>query len=386
MAFALAAYFLVWIGTEFLSALLRPKNNVNPGEITFPTAEENRPIPMVYGTCKIESPNVVWYGDLSQDEIKRGGFLVFSLGGDVIGYFYSLGVQYGLCIGPIDAIVGVEFDDRPAPYSVTDHGTYKSLTFSLPTFFGGEGPGGEGGLGGTMDFYLGGSLQDPNDYLEAKRGMDLPAYRSLCYAVCRQMYFGLTPLLKKFSPIVKRVPNGLGLTGGKHDIGGDANPACIIYDVLTAPQHLGGLAFSQGVIDVTAMRAAGDQLYAEGLGLSMVLDSQVTGWDFLKDILTHIDGVLFTDPSTGLFTLKLVRFDYDPDDLLVLNPSNAKLTAFHRPTWDEVRTDVLVKYRDRGDGFQIRPAQFHELAVFELRGGQSYVEDCLLYTSDAADE
>lgn len=33
-------------------------------EIDIPTAEEGRPVAVVFGTVHIRSPNVVWYGDL----------------------------------------------------------------------------------------------------------------------------------------------------------------------------------------------------------------------------------------------------------------------------------------------------------------------------------
>jgi hypothetical protein len=153
----------------------------------------------------------------------------------------------------------------------------------------------------------------------------------------------------------------------------------MIYDLLTTPHYRGGLGISEGLLDVAGMRAAGDTLFAEGLGLSMVLDTSASGWDVLRDIMTHIDAVLFTDPSTGLLTLKLIRFDYDPDELLVLDPSNCRLTGFTRPTWDEVRTDVTVSYRDRADGFRVRQVQFHELAVFEVRSGQASPEEVELH-------
>ena len=43
-------------------------------DFSLPTAEEGRPIPVVFGTVLITGPNVVWAGDLSVEPIvKRGG-------------------------------------------------------------------------------------------------------------------------------------------------------------------------------------------------------------------------------------------------------------------------------------------------------------------------
>jgi hypothetical protein len=42
-------------------------------DIQAPTAEQGRPIPVVFGTYLIKSPNIVWYGDLGYEEIKSEG-------------------------------------------------------------------------------------------------------------------------------------------------------------------------------------------------------------------------------------------------------------------------------------------------------------------------
>ena len=52
-----------------------PKPQVQPPQglenIKAPTAEEGRAIPVVFGTRLIEGPNVVWYGDISNEAIKK---------------------------------------------------------------------------------------------------------------------------------------------------------------------------------------------------------------------------------------------------------------------------------------------------------------------------
>jgi uncharacterized membrane protein len=39
-------------------------------DFDVPTAEEGRPIPVVFGTVLITGPNVIWYGDLRTSPIK----------------------------------------------------------------------------------------------------------------------------------------------------------------------------------------------------------------------------------------------------------------------------------------------------------------------------
>jgi hypothetical protein len=60
-----------------ISYALRPKpptpRPAALGEFNVPTAEEGRPIPVIFGTVWITGPNVLWYGDLSSTPIKKGG-------------------------------------------------------------------------------------------------------------------------------------------------------------------------------------------------------------------------------------------------------------------------------------------------------------------------
>jgi hypothetical protein len=42
-------------------------------DLNVPTAEQGRPIPVVFGTYLIQSPNVVWYGDLAYKKVKAKG-------------------------------------------------------------------------------------------------------------------------------------------------------------------------------------------------------------------------------------------------------------------------------------------------------------------------
>lgn len=41
------------------------------GDFDVPTAEEGRPIPVVFGTVTITGPNVIWYGDLGIEPIRK---------------------------------------------------------------------------------------------------------------------------------------------------------------------------------------------------------------------------------------------------------------------------------------------------------------------------
>lgn len=42
-------------------------------DFNFPTADESRAVPVVFGTVKVADPNVVWYGDLTTRAIVKSG-------------------------------------------------------------------------------------------------------------------------------------------------------------------------------------------------------------------------------------------------------------------------------------------------------------------------
>jgi hypothetical protein len=70
-------YIAVWIVTTLIQYALAPKppkpRPAGLQDIEAPTAEEGRPIPVVFGTVLVKSPNVVWYGDLRTTPIKSKG-------------------------------------------------------------------------------------------------------------------------------------------------------------------------------------------------------------------------------------------------------------------------------------------------------------------------
>lgn len=42
-------------------------------DFQVPTAEDGRPVPVVFGEVWITGPNVLWFGDLATDPIRRSG-------------------------------------------------------------------------------------------------------------------------------------------------------------------------------------------------------------------------------------------------------------------------------------------------------------------------
>lgn len=69
-------YIAVFVVALVASYLLTPTVETpskSPGEISVPVAEEDIPIPVLFGTRVIEQSNVVWYGDVNTKPIKSKG-------------------------------------------------------------------------------------------------------------------------------------------------------------------------------------------------------------------------------------------------------------------------------------------------------------------------
>ena len=122
----------------------------------------------------------------------------------------------------------------------------------------------------------------------------------------------------------------------------DANPVHIIHEVLTDTEY--GLGVPLAMLDDAAFTSAADTVFAEGIGISLLWSQQLTGEEFIDEILSHIEGVIYFDPHTGLIVLKLIRGDYDPATLRTITVDNAELGSFRRKSLGETVNQLTVSY------------------------------------------
>lgn len=135
---------------------------------------------------------------------------------------------------------------------------------------------------------------------------------------------------------------GLTLSGGTSDQV-DMNPAHIIRECLTDPEW--GMGYQETDIDDSSFTSAADKLYEEEFGISILWDRQTPIEDFVKEIVRHINAVLYVDRTTGKFSLKLIRGDYTEGSLLTLGPDQIdKVDNFSRPAFGELINSVTVNY------------------------------------------
>ena len=219
-----------------------------------------------------------------------------------------------------------------------------------PELFGGDS--GEGGVQGNIDILHGSLSQGPNSYLVEQNG-EQPTYRGVLSVVLKHMYVGTSTYLKKWSFLVSNYHyKNVLYTSSIHRVGEfDMNPAMIILECLTnrtwGMGYTGLYGDTDKHIDVDTFLEAAATLRDEELGMSILLESQQTIEEFIREVLRHIDAVLYINRTNGKFCLKLIRNDYVEDDLSVLDESNiATINDFSKPALGELTNSITVNCWD----------------------------------------
>lgn len=372
--------FVVWaffyIYSTLLSYALRqtPKNPAKRGSLqdfNFPTIDQGWIPPDIHGTCKLESPIVAAVFDYQTAELRHENVPV--------GYRYYLGLHLMWCTGPDVELVEFWFDDKKRPFQVQENYGFQRVTVNLHGAR--EMPGTPTVEEGELFFYPGSQTQPSNGTLAlgVQAGPNgVPAYRGICHTVLRNFYVGDSPTAKKISIVARKFGNALGLTPGHERIGNDRNPACMLYDIATLPKvPYGGGGLVPDELDLIALRAVGETLYAEQFGLSMLFQGQSPDEKILQ-ILQHLDAVRYVDPQTGKLVFKLIRDDYDPAEIPTFGPGS--LREFERKYSDLtlIENAVNVRYIDAEAGFIPGIAPIQNDAAVDAAGGDVHTLDITL--------
>ncbi|PZQ95186.1 MAG: hypothetical protein DI533_20255 [Cereibacter sphaeroides] len=327
---------------------------------------------------------------------------------------YYMGVHYGICAGPVDALLGVYIKERDAWPGKTkydddsDQGnsndnapivSFKDFIASLgggntptatssvavaevvldinrPDLFGGDKK--EGGVVGKMRYLPGGPGQVLPTELAAKLKTipsKAPGYRGVAsawfYGAGKNsfMWCQNNPYLPPAWFTVFRRPKGLTqskATVQRLNYPPDANPAHMIYECMTNTDW--GMGSPATLFNVASFEACGDKLLAEKFGLSMLWNDQATIEDFVKEIVDHVQATVFINPRTGLWEMKLIRGDYDVNTLRTLTPDNCDLTNRQRKAWAETINEVVVTWTNPTNEKE-ETVTFQDIANISMQGG-----------------
>jgi hypothetical protein len=321
-----------------------------------------------------------------------------------IGFRYFLGVQAGICIGPVDAVTQLIAGDRVAwSGNQTVSG---NVDVHAPELFGGDEK--EGGFSGIVEVRMGGSAQAASTYLQGRIGGPVPADRGFLSLVFRGRtaaeaeanssalsqgsssgsafvttggawrqwvrsafyWTALSPYIKPVEVTVRRITAGWSTAVwnvGQAQIGNDMNPAHIIYQCLT--DTVWGMGRSSALIDQASFTAAATTFANEGFGLSLEWTQQAPIGDFIQEVLRHVDAALDTDLRTGLYTLRPIRSDYVVGSLPLFEPSNTiGVSRRERALWGETVNEIIVAYTDPATETETAVV-LQDLANIRIQGG-----------------
>lgn len=324
-----------------------------PRDISLPVVDEGTPIPLIYGRCRVRAPVLAWAGNFTVPDPPTTTIykleMLFVIGVPFFGGYAALGTDFsgsgagGLYYG--DVVVG-------ALHTGTLGGT---AIYS-------------GALGGAITdvnivgvFYSGTPTQDVNDGTPAPGSGDsarssmifagvsptlIPGFRSMV-AFWGQFHIGQTPNIASIGFDVSSLSTGTASDLGQ-SLAEEADPAAVIYDLLTSPW--GKLSLPTSKIDIPSFQAASLTLFNEVHGYSRVIEQSEDASEIIADVLRQIDGVLYEEPTTGKLVLKLIRADYNVNDLDDINPDNAESPGpgwYSVQGWSETFNQVRVTWTNR---------------------------------------
>lgn len=359
-----------------------------PPTLQLPQSSIGTAVPMIYGTCRVRTPVLVWYGN----SLAPGqNYTLVSDGSHVTADHYSVDMLFLLGI-PFDGGTGTNITklngmwvgDTPAstffynPTTISFHGgnitpTTSDICIDGLFFEGSPGAdlGGAGligphtggsaftGAGGSREFVWNDGVQysttgaaNTSFFSALSQNGDnhnlVPGYRRQTMAFCH-CAIGLSPEMPALSFEVVSLSTGSASDMGQ-SLTDDADPAAVIYDLLTS--KWGKLALPASSIELSTFQAASLTLFNEGNGYSRCIEQSEDAWSIIGDILKQIDGVLYPEPTTGKFELHLIRNDYSIPGLVDINPNNAQIESYAVQGWSETLNQVRLEWTNRINGYQ----------------------------------
>lgn len=392
MGFSLL-FALISLAVSFLLAP-KIKDTSKPAgveDVTFPTSTD-KPIPVIFGRTRMPSPNVIWAGRFRSQKVtkKKNGQKV------TLGFLYYYSLYLSMAFGDNSVRIhnvwadkkklnirklDTSENDEIAPGDVFLMGEPTNLrkpvgedvpqvVENIPIAF-----------GGSFDLVVG---QNPEQKIKSKRPAgyvqvhdfndvpgnlkqyqpDMPVYPGLLNLWMEDLFVGISPRVPALEFEVSRYPTIINADPSLNQIGADANPAFVLYEIYTNTEH--GLNIDANLLNLDSFLKAAEVLKAEGVGISGVVDGVITGDGIIKDILETIGGVIRQNVSTGQYELKLTRSDYVFEDLLEVDESMVKsVNNFTRANGFSMPNEISVKFRDRDNDYNAGTVTTQNLGLIQ---------------------
>lgn len=266
-----------------------------------------------------------------------------------IGHWLKAYVHLIWCRGPVDAVHQVMYGEKTIINGPLNGS--QSVYVNNLNLFGGTKL--DGGVQGYVDIRFGDSGQSVHTKMQSFFSHPIPAFRGFVETFFNDFTFSFSnPQFKSLWMRVTRIRSDWITAGGDWYSGfaqisrtyPDMNVVHALYQVSTDPRF--NVRWPISTIDQSTWQAAAAQCYAEGLGISGVVKSEI-GEDLQNTLLDIMGGYLKLNRTTGLIELHLMRSNYSVGSLTLLDQDNSALTSFSRAlNQSDLTNTVIIKYVD----------------------------------------
>jgi hypothetical protein len=332
-------------------------------EIQLPRTDVGAPVPLIYGQCRVRAPILSW-ANLEND-----------VGGTpLINAMFVCGIPFaGGGPGSQNRVIGMWGGEKKFTWTgaqTGDGGPEAVITAVLED----EGEGRVETLNGNPSQELIADTENADDArtyagrrmaetaLTGLSAKDIPGYRGVVSAFLHELGAGSG----------WRIDNGRNLPAYSFEVSSlvtsldaskwpaawplsvivqDSNPINVLYDLITGRR--GKLGLPASVIDMPSFQAAAYTLWTESHGYSRCFDQAGEARALIREILEQIDGVLYEDATTSTLKIKLIRPDYDPTLIPVINSSNcSRLENLAIGGWSGLPNLFRLTFTNRADGYR----------------------------------
>jgi len=345
-------------------------------EFDFPRATQGSPAPLVFGKVRVNAPNTLWYGHFNAKAImKTVKISIFKKKDYIVGWRYFLTFDLGICLGETKVSLHEVLVEKDVIFSglKQTNGERFGVGQDIIVVSSNSISGGFDSLFGYVYWYTGDFTQGVNTQIDNYiPDDDYIPHRGLAHMVFHNVYIGESPYLRKISFTVSRYPNALGLGAETLYLGDavdpvDMNPIAVIYDLMVGSWGTPSINVSH--IDVDSFNTAALTLADENFGISLQIDRPSSAKQIISEIVRHINGIMYQDPTTGKIGINLIRNDYVVEDLPVFDPSNVlEFRNFSSSAWKETINQVRVSFTNRDAEYNVSNAFAQDMANINFQG------------------
>lgn len=290
----------------------------------------------------------------------------------VVGYRYFMDLLMGFGRGRCDAIRRIRIGGRDAwQGNLTSSGV---IRINAAELFGGDE--GMGGVEGDLHIQMGDPDQVRHPLVVAAFGEFTSALRGVCTGFFTGQIAAMNPNPEEWE--VQRTtllqgwdgpawyPERASVTPAGLPVPA-MNPAHILVKVLTHRDCGRGLPRAR--LDLASYAAGADRFHAEGLGLCLRWNRQVSVLEFLQQVCDHVGASQYVSRSTGLLTLALARGGYNVDDLPLFTADTGliEIADDDNPGGWGATNEVIVEWTDPVTN-EKRQSRWQNLAAIQAYG------------------